>query len=112
MILMSDVEGVWDSLSEAEQSRIIQQHEAFEKALRTEDKFVCSFRAAPAVEARTVRRDESGSVRVDAGPFTSGSESLGGLYVIEADSMEEALQWAERCRFIQGANEVRPVFAE
>jgi hypothetical protein len=36
------------------------------------------------------------------------TEVLGGIYVIEAGSLAEALEWAERGRFIAGSNEVRP----
>lgn len=36
-------------------------------------------------------------------------EVLGGFYLIEAESLDEALVWAERARFIPGSNEVRAV---
>lgn len=110
MILMSDLEGVWDALSEAEQDRVVKEHGEFERALRAEAKFVCSYRLAHPPEARTVRLGAGGQIQRQAGPFTSGHESLGGVYVIEAESMDEALQWAERSRFIPGANEVRPLY--
>jgi len=44
---------------------------------------------------------------VTDGPFAETKEVLGGLYVIEADSLEQPLEWAKRSRFIAGANEVR-----
>ena len=34
---------------------------------------------------------------------------LGGFYLIEAKSLDEAVVWAERGRFIPGSNEVRPL---
>jgi len=47
---------------------------------------------------------------VQDGPYADSKEHLGGFAVIEADSLEDALQWAERCpAAASGAVEVRPV---
>ena len=63
----------------------------------------------PRGEARTVRRDGTGHFTVEPGPFTGGSECVGGFYVIEADSLDEAVDWPRRGRFMVGANEVRRI---
>jgi hypothetical protein len=41
------------------------------------------------------------------GPMTPTKEPLGGFYIIEAASMEEAVEWAKQGRFRPGPNEVR-----
>ena len=41
-----------------------------------------------------VRRGKRGVVD---GPFTESKELVGGLYIIEVDSQEEAIQWALKC---------------
>jgi hypothetical protein len=41
-----------------------------------------------------VRRGRRGVVD---GPFTESKELIGGLYIIEVDSREEAIQWALKC---------------
>ena len=47
---------------------------------------------------------------VQDGPYADTKEQLGGFAIIEADSLEEALTWAERCPAASsGAVEVRPV---
>ncbi len=47
---------------------------------------------------------------VQDGPYADTKEQLGGFAIIEADSLEDALAWAERCPAASaGAVEVRPV---
>ena len=45
-----------------------------------------------------------GKPRVTDGPFTEAKEVLGGYWIIEAKSKEEAIDWAKRCP--AAANEV------
>lgn len=47
---------------------------------------------------------------VQDGPYADTKEQLGGFAIIEADSLDAALEWAERCPAASaGAVEVRPV---
>ena len=63
---------------------------------------------APQTGAR-VRVDAAGR-QVQDGPYADTKEQLGGFAIIEADSLEDALGWAERCPAASsGAVEVRPV---
>ncbi|MFZ0044037.1 MAG: YciI family protein [Solirubrobacteraceae bacterium] len=39
----------------------------------------------------------AGKPSVTDGPFTESKELIGGYWVIQASSMEEAIQWASRC---------------
>ena len=53
---------------------------------------------------------ENGDAVVTDGPFAETKEQLGGYYVIEADSLDRALEAAKRCPGAQGGTiEVRPV---
>jgi hypothetical protein len=108
MILMTDGAGAWDRLSPAQQEDVFRRHEQFQSALEREGKYVSSGRLAPASDARTVRLRDGGFT-VSDGPFAESKEVLGGFYVIRADSLAEALEWAKRGRFIPGSNEVRPI---
>ena len=107
-ILMTDGAGAWERLTAGEQAQVFRKHADFQAALEREKKYVWSGRLDGAASARTVRRDASGRSRVTDGPFAETKEILGGIYVIEASSLAEALEWAERGRFIVGSNEVRP----
>ncbi|HMJ13045.1 MAG TPA: YciI family protein [Polyangiaceae bacterium] len=44
------------------------------------------------------------------GPFVEAKELLAGYWVIRADSKEQALDWAKRVPFREGALEVRPLY--
>ena len=54
--------------------------------------------------------DRDGSLKTLDGPFDAAPESIGGIYVVEADSIDEALGWARQARFMVGANEVREIW--
>ena len=62
--------------------------------------------------AKTVRvRD--GETLVTDGPFAETKEQLGGYYVIEVDSLEQAIEWAEKMPAMRnGAVEIRPLGEE
>ena len=55
-------------------------------------------------------RVQDGKRHVQDGPFADVREHLGGYFVIEVDSLDEALEWAARSPAAQGGSvEVRPV---
>jgi hypothetical protein len=52
-----------------------------------------------------------GKAKVTDGPFTEAKEMVGGYWVIQAQSKEEAVEWASRCPMEGGgAIEVRQIF--
>jgi hypothetical protein len=59
--------------------------------------------------ATTVRIGESGERLVTDGPFAETKEQVGGFYVIECASRDEAVEWAKKVPLTAGAIEVRPV---
>ena len=55
-------------------------------------------------------RFAGGRPSVTDGPFTEAKELVGGYWIIEASSQEEAVQWATRCPALDGdVIEVRPI---
>ena len=59
----------------------------------------------PPAMARTVRPDGT----VTDGPFAEAKEQVGGFYVIDVPTVEEAVGWARRIPMLPGdAIEVRP----
>lgn len=110
VILMSDVAGTWDALGAEEQALVMKQHGEFRAALEAAGRFVSACHLHPPEEARTVRMDEAGETTASEGCFSGSQEYVGGFYIIEADSREEAVEWATRSRFMIGANEVREIF--
>jgi hypothetical protein len=51
-----------------------------------------------------------GEVTVTDGPFAEAKEVVGGYWLIQARSTEEAVEWAKRCPGQDCRIEVRPVF--
>jgi hypothetical protein len=109
LILMSHDDGAWAAFSGDEQSRVMAEHEACERALREGNHFVASWRLRPAGEACSVVRDSDGSFRVR--PFAELCAQLGGAYLIEVATRADAEAWARRLRFIPGVNKLRGVWA-
>jgi hypothetical protein len=57
-----------------------------------------------------VVRFEGGQATVTDGPFAEAKEVVGGYWLIQARSKEEALEWASRCPGENCSIEVRRVF--
>ncbi len=107
LISMSDVEDEWDTLPPAERERIGKRHAEFQRELGP--RYVCCYGMRPSSEARTVRLHADGRFAVTNAPMTVSNEPVGGFYIIDADSMEEAIEWAKKGRFRPGPNEVREI---
>ena len=61
------------------------------------------------VETATTVRHEDGATQVLDGPFAELKEHLGGFYLIDVDTLDDAIEWARRLPVGEGAVEVRPI---
>lgn len=64
----------------------------------------------PPADGGSVSFDRDGKATVTDGPFTEAKEVVGGYWLIQARSKEEALEWASRCPGESCRVEVRRVF--
>ncbi|WP_375547898.1 YciI family protein [Oceanicaulis alexandrii] len=104
-LLIYGAESQWNALSEAEQMAMFEQHGAYSEALVQAGLMVAGEPLDVAAAAKRVTDDG-----VQDGPYADTKEQLGGFYVIEADSMKTALDWAAKCPRLPGDQiEVRPV---
>ena len=61
-------------------------------------------------ETATTVKVRDGRRIIEDGPFAATKEQLGGYFIIEADSLEDAKTWASKCpSTATGATEVRQV---
>jgi hypothetical protein len=61
-------------------------------------------------DTATTVRVESGQRVLQDGPFADAKEHLGGYFVVDVETLDEALAWAERCPSATYASvEVRPL---
>jgi hypothetical protein len=109
MLLIYSQEDDWAKLSDDERGRWMQDYGAYTDELRAAGAMVAGDALQPTSNATTVRvRD--GEQFVTDGPFAETKEQLGGYYLIEADSLDEATVWAAKLPGARhGSVEVRPV---
>lgn len=69
---------------------------AYNDALQKAGVLVKGEELAPATTGRLVRTGE-GRAEVLDGPFAESKEQLGGFYIIDVPSLEDAMSWAEQC---------------
>lgn len=112
LITFTHVDGEWDKLTPEEREQLNSFHKEFQSALDAANSRMVFLDP----KAKTVRRHADGHFEVNDGPYRpasttgpQGQESAGGYYIIEADSMEEAVEWAKQGRWMVGANEVRQI---
>jgi len=108
-LLIYDDETVWGGMSEAERGQIMQEYFAYTQALRDKGAYVDGNPLQPTQAATTVQvRD--GERLVTDGPFAETKEQLGGYYIVDAESIDEAIEWASKIPSARlGTIEVRPV---
>jgi hypothetical protein len=102
-------ESVWDAFSEAEQAAAYEEYGAFDREARAAGVVLRGAELAPTRSATTVQVREAETVVTD-GPYAEVKEALGGFYLLECASMDEALDWAAKIPgATHGAVEVRQV---
>ena len=96
-------------LSAQEQQRIMERHGEFFNELRQKGIYAGGLPLAEVSSATTVRL-RGGKRQLTDGPFAETKEVLGGFYVIECNSLDEAIGYAERIPGVEfGSIEVRPI---
>lgn len=95
--------------SQAEHDTLFEAFQAFTNDLRSSGAYVAGDPLAPTTSATTVRvRD--GKLAVTDGPFAETKEWLGGFLIIEASSLDDALEVATKCPGTKyGSVEIRPI---
>ena len=79
------------ALTDDERRAVVDQHNAFGRHLAERGARVTSEALAPPETGRTVRFDGDRMLVTD-GPFLETKEALGGFYVLEAESVEQAAE--------------------
>ena len=74
---------------------MVRRHMRFATELRAAGKMVVGERLRPDGDATRVPV-KAGQRQLMDGPFTETKEALGGFYLIECDTKEEALEWAQK----------------
>jgi hypothetical protein len=109
LLLIHDDEQLWAGMSDEERGSYFAEYMRFTQELIDSGTYVGGNQLHPS-SATTVVRVRGGETLTTDGPFAETKEQLAGYYLVEADTLDDALEWAERIPSSRiGAIEVRPV---
>ena len=102
----------WDAFSADEREAVYAQYRAFSDDAGKAGVMVGGAELASTRDATTVRVRDGESLVTD-GPYAEVKEALGGYFLFECASMDEAVEYAARIPGAEhGAVEVRPVYVD
>lgn len=111
MLLINEDESVYESEDgAAKMESTLAGHMALAQAWAEKGIEFSGERLKPGSTATTIKW-ENGSHSLHDGPFAETHEELGGFYIIDVETLDEALEWAKQIPVPgKGAVEVRPVW--
>jgi hypothetical protein len=112
LALLHADQSVWGGETDAERDAAYEQYGEFSEAARAAGVLVGGEELASTTSATTVRVRDDRRLVTD-GPYAEVKESLGGFFILDCQSLDDALDWAARIPTAEhGAVEVRPVHAQ
>ena len=110
LMLIYGVESRYAQMAPAEIQPFLQAWQRFDKEIVASGVVEASSRLRPVGTASTVRV-RNGKTAITDGPFAETKEQLGGFYLLQVPSLDEALAWAKRVPSGEfGSVEVRPIW--
>ena len=110
LLMIFDDLGAWAKVPPSEMDGVMQTHDRLQADLRAQGKWIACERLRPSAEAATVHVD-NGRCIVSDGPFAETKEVMGGYYLIDCASRDEAVEWAKRLPLAgRSIVEVRPIW--
>lgn len=109
MILIYSEESSWADVSPERIAEIMVAYQSYTEKLAAAGVLVSGDELNVIATAKSIR-GQGGSQVVD-GPFVDTKEQLGGYYLIDCATEDEALKWAKQCPVTMhgGGVELRPV---
>lgn len=109
MILIYSEESSWADVSPERIAEIMSAYQAYTEKLAAAGVLVSGDELNVVGTAKSIRGH--GGAQVVDGPFVDTKEQLGGYYLIDCATEEEALKWAKQCPVTMhgGGVELRPV---
>ena len=109
MLLLHDNVAAFSNVSPEEMQKVIEKYIAWGDKLKKKGVVQGGHKLTD--EPGRVMRRKDGQVRVTDGPYSESKEILGGYYMIEAPSYEQAIEYARDCPQLDygGTIEVRQI---
>lgn len=102
-------ESMWQEMSDTQAAALMEKCFAYDDLLRREGHFIGGEALAGAKQAVTLR-SHKGKINITDGPFTETKEILGGILVLEARDMQQAIELIKAHPGVGiGPFEIRPV---
>jgi hypothetical protein len=112
MALIYGDASVWETFSSGEREVVYERYRAFADEARDAGVMVGGDELASPRDATTVRVRDDETLVTD-GPYAEVKEALGGYFVFEVDTMEEAVDFAAKIPGAEhGAVEVRRIYVD
>jgi hypothetical protein len=112
LLMIHDDETKFERMSGEEARGLLAEYGAFTQAVKESGVHVGSNRLQPVGKGATVRIRDGETVVTD-GPFAETKEQLGGYYLIDVETLDEALEWAAQIPSARiGSIEVRPLYGD
>ena len=112
LLLINDDESHWGKMPEDERNAIYAEYGQYTEELQSRGILVGANQLQPAGTATVVHVEDGKTLTTD-GPFAETKEVLGGYYLIDVETLDEALDWAARIPgAAHGTIEVRPVVTD
>ena len=109
LLMIYENEKRWADVSKEQGAKMMGDYKAFTDSIKTSGNFVAGEALRPTSSATTVRVKDGKRLTTD-GPFAETKEQLGGIYLVKAKNLDEAIAMASRIPAAQhGSVEVRPV---
>jgi hypothetical protein len=106
-------EQAWASLPPAQRDALLEETLAYRDWLSASGYLIDDHGLQSAAAATTLRFD-SGQMSITDGPFAETKEQLGGIMLLEANDLNQAIQLASKipCMRVGGSLELRPINTE
>lgn len=109
MFLIYGEESNEAQLTAAERDAMLSEYFAFSKETRAKGVYIDGDELKPTATATTLR-PYKGQLATTDGPYAETKEQLGGFFILECQTMDEAVGWAAKLPGAHhGSIEVRPV---
>jgi hypothetical protein len=109
LLLIHDDETRWGTFSDEERQGFMQEFFEYTNDLRESGAYVTGAQLQPTSTATTIQVRDGETLTTD-GPFAETKEQLGGYYLIDVESLDDAIEWASKLPAARwGTIEVRPL---
>src|SRR5579863_3887511 len=109
LLLIYDAETEWAKMSQAEQGKMYEEYMQFTSDIKNKGNHLAGHQLQPIATATTVRVRNGKRLTTD-GPFAETKEQLGGFYLLNCKSLDEAIEAAAKLpAALDGSIEIRPI---